>query len=234
MRGHIEWDMDSLVLCPHCGRYNPIPVLVLDSGIRMRQSPYPCDCAGYTAEVERFEQQEEQRKQRSTEPIPKQFQNKAGDVDCEVYADLIIGGKGLYFYGGNGRGKTQIAHDTKVAIESRGRSARVYKAKELITEINESMGEQNALFSRLRRCDLLIIDDLGAESVTESSVLNMQRIIDDRYEDMKPVLITSNYSRGELATRYASVNPVAASAIASRLTQMTVAEELEGEDRRVL
>ena len=45
---------------------------------------------------------------------------------------------------------------------------------------------------------MLIVDDLGKEQCTEWSVSPLYSILNDRYEDMKPTIITTNYNAAEL------------------------------------
>lgn len=46
--------------------------------------------------------------------------------------------------------------------------------------------------------DLLIIDDLGKEQCSDWSMSTLYSILNDRYEDMKPVIVTTNYGAEDL------------------------------------
>ena len=46
--------------------------------------------------------------------------------------------------------------------------------------------------------DLLIIDDLGKEQCSDWSMTTLYAILNDRYEDMKPTIVTTNYSADDL------------------------------------
>ena len=50
-----------------------------------------------------------------------------------------------------------------------------------------------------KRVELLIIDDLGKEQCSDWSMSTLYSILNDRYEDMKPVIVTTNYNADQLA-----------------------------------
>ena len=52
--------------------------------------------------------------------------------------------------------------------------------------------------NKLNKCRLLIIDDLGTERNTEYSMELIYSIIDDRYVNRKPMIVTTNLSLTEL------------------------------------
>ncbi len=49
-----------------------------------------------------------------------------------------------------------------------------------------------------KKVDLLIIDDLGKEQCTDWGMSTLYSILNDRYEDMKPTIITTNYNTENL------------------------------------
>ena len=59
------------------------------------------------------------------------------------------------------------------------------------------MNEEEVL-TAYKTADLLVIDDLGKERATEWSVPILYRIINDRYENMLPTIITTNYNTDSL------------------------------------
>lgn len=50
-----------------------------------------------------------------------------------------------------------------------------------------------------KKVDLLIIDDLGKEQCSDWSMSTLYAIMNDRYEDMKPTIVTTNYNAEDLA-----------------------------------
>ena len=90
-----------------------------------------------------------------------------------------------------------------------------------------------AAVARYAKCDVLVLDDLGKEDATEWSVGTVFSVLDARYEDMRPTIVTSNYAPGALADRLARRGErVTAEAIASRISQTCRPVYLGGRDRR--
>ena len=79
------------------------------------------------------------------------------------------------------------------------------------------------------------MDDLGKEQCTEWSVSTLYSILNDRYEDMKPTIITANYNADELS---ASPDPERrrrhekARAIISRLREVSTVITMAWADYR--
>ena len=81
-------------------------------------------------------------------------------------------GRGLWFAGDVGTGKTSLAMLVSKAAEERGRSVAVYPVARLLAEIKgtydgEAGDSYMSLFRKLCSVDLLHLDDLGAEKRTE-------------------------------------------------------------------
>ena len=66
----------------------------------------------------------------------------------------------------------------------------------------DSMEDNGQLPDRCLRCDLLVLDDLGREKISEFVLQELQRIIDYRYRQMLPIAVASNMKRGEIASVY--------------------------------
>lgn len=83
---------------------------------------------------------------------------------------------------------------------------------------------------RLKRIPLLLIDDVGTEKISDFTEEATYRLLNERYNESRPLIITSN-----LPAR-AKQGPTLADRlgerIASRLSQMTTVVEMTGADRR--
>lgn len=77
----------------------------------------------------------------------------------------------------------------------------------------------------LGRCPLLILDDLGAAKQSEWTEELTYRLINRRYTEMLPTLITTNLPTAELRSAVGD-------RVASRLAEMTTRVILTGPDRR--
>lgn len=94
-------------------------------------------------------------------------------------------------------------------------------------------GERSGVF-RLRSVPFLVLDDLGQEQPTQWAVLQIFELINHRYNEMLPTVITSQFSRGALARRLsANGGEEQALAIASRLAEMCEVMDLGNIDRRI-
>lgn len=114
-------------------------------------------------------------------------------------------GIGLYLYGGVGCGKTHLAISILRQIVKQNKSVLIYKASGLYDEYRQTFSYSNtensdAFLKRLRKVDLLIIDDLGTDKFDDGFSLFLYKIIDARYNDMSPLVITSNFSFSQLNT----------------------------------
>jgi DNA replication protein DnaC len=106
-------------------------------------------------------------------------------------------GQGLWFAGDVGTGKTSLAMLISQAAAQRGRSVAIYPVTRLLAEIKdtydrESGGSYMSLFRRLCSVDLLHLDDLGAEKRTEWVLEQLYSIINERWQDERSIIVTSN------------------------------------------
>lgn len=106
-------------------------------------------------------------------------------------------GRGLWFAGDVGTGKTSLAMLVSHAAESAGRSVAVYPVTRLLAEIKDTYDSQAGgnymrLFRRLCAVDLLHLDDLGAERPTDWAREQLYSIVNERWQDERSVMLTTN------------------------------------------
>ena len=63
--------------------------------------------------------------------------------------------------------------------------------------------DENA-FGRFSTLDILIIDDIGVEKVTDWAFQSVNGLVNNRYEYFRPTIITANLSLDELEKVYGS------------------------------
>jgi DNA replication protein DnaC len=113
-------------------------------------------------------------------------------------------GRGIWFVGGVGTGKTTLAMlVSKAAVES-ARTVAVYSLPRLLARIRRTYdadaGEQSYLefFERLTSVDLLHIDDLGAEKRSDWVLEQLYAIVNERYEAQRSMVVTTNLDQAAL------------------------------------
>lgn len=112
-------------------------------------------------------------------------------------------GDGLYIEGTNGTGKTHLAAAIALQLISEGIPVICKTSSDLLSDIKKSFdsggASEHEILEVYKRVDLLIIDDLGKEQCTEWGMATLYSIINDRYEDMRPTIVTTNYNADSLA-----------------------------------
>lgn len=112
-------------------------------------------------------------------------------------------GKGIWFTGGTGTGKTTLGMLIASEALKAGMTVGIYFAPKLLTRIRQTYQEaeqENAysrFFERITSVDLLYIDDLGSERRTDWVVEQLYAVVNERYENQRPMLVTSN-AEGEI------------------------------------
>ncbi len=162
------------------------------------------------------------------------------DVDPTVvatvrrYVDTIDeqldAGRGLWFMGPVGTGKTTLAMLVSKAALRAGRSVAIYSLPRLLNEIRDTHRAERShieLLDRLTAVDLLHIDDVGAERTNEWVLEELYSIVNGRYEDQRSMVITTN-----ILDRAALREQVTERTV-SRLTEMCDEVPLLGYDRRM-
>jgi len=114
-----------------------------------------------------------------------------------------VGAKGYYLNGGVGTGKSHLAAAiTRELVRKRiiGSAYFAYVPKffdEIRNNFDRPVEERDEFMRRSLECDLLVMDDLGAERTTEWVRDQLGIIIHMRWANQKPVLVTSNKTMEE-------------------------------------
>lgn len=160
---------------------------------------------------------------------PETAEEKRIKKTCQDYAkNLGLATKsGLVLAGKPGTGKTHLATAIyRMAVE-RGFDAVMLPVPELLDEMRQSMKGDGPSVARNKAQlkFLVILDDLGAERVTDWVREELYKIIDHRYRQMYPTIFTSNCTPGELEDHIGS-------RAFDRICEMTEYVQFTGESRR--
>ena len=233
------------VRCAHCGRpLRPLGIPVFGSISWV--SHEPCECDGSVRE--RMEEEQRILEERAVERerrldrsgIPLRFRRAAPtEAQCIAYADEITGSTsaGLFIHGPVGTGKTHNAAAVAIAASDRGLRTVFTSAIAIFSNIRETFdggGSSKRALERYASCEMLVLDDLGKESSSRWSLMTLFTIVNARYEGMRPTVITSQYTLGQLRARLASTGEAeTAAAIVSRIAATCADVTLLGPDRRL-
>ena len=157
------------------------------------------------------------------------------------YVDKLIKGttnKGLFITGAYGVGKTYLASCIANEIIKNGKSVIFGTLIQLLDFIRDSYSDSEVsdkdylnLYSSV---DLLVIDDLGKEKPTEWVLEKLFLIVNNRYNNYLPIVITTNYNRNQLRERLCiNKNYSMVDSIISRLYEMCGGIEIKDDDYRM-
>ncbi len=139
-------------------------------------------------------------------------------------------GRGLYFCGGVGTGKTHLAVAVMNELMQRKRVPSLFvTVPEFLDNLREAYmipgRDLDEWMDTVKNADLLVLDDLGSERPTEWVRERLFVIVNHRYREALPTLFTSNIGPRDLATQLGERT-------ASRIIAMCDWISLEGEDYR--
>jgi DNA replication protein DnaC len=139
-------------------------------------------------------------------------------------------GRGLWFMGSPGTGKTTLAMLVSKAASDAGRTVAIYSLPRLLNEIRDTHRAERShieLLDRLAEVDLLHIDDVGAERSTDWVLEELYSIVNARYEEQRSMVITTNILDRDALCEQITPRTV------SRLTEMCDELPLNGHDHRM-
>ncbi len=149
---------------------------------------------------------------------------------CRDIVGQLEAGRGLWFTGDVGTGKTTLAMlVSKTAMEA-DRTVAIYSLPRLLAMLRDTYSDDapytlNELIDRLCAVDLLHVDDVGAEQTSSWVLEQLYTIVNTRYEDGLSVMLTTNLSDEELKAQIGDRT-------VSRLNEMCSILPLHGDDQR--
>jgi DNA replication protein DnaC len=150
----------------------------------------------------------------------------------EELGDNLAAGRGLWFFGDVGTGKTSVAMMISERALAAGHTVAVYSMPDLLRQLRATYADDASmhdfeLLDRLAEVDLLHLDDLGAERMTPWVMESLYSLVNMRYEAEKSIVLTTNVSEmDDLASQIGQRTT-------SRLVEMCLQVPLYGSDQRV-
>jgi DNA replication protein DnaC len=134
--------------------------------------------------------------------MARNLETKGAVSRVQTYIDSLDekldAGRGIWFLGDVGTGKTTLAMLISKAALEHGRSVAIYSMPKLLARIRRTYESEpggdsySQFFERLTSVDLLHLDDLGAERQTEWVIEQLYAIVNERYEAQRSIMFTTN------------------------------------------
>jgi len=159
------------------------------------------------------------------------YENDVPDGIKKMTIDQIKKRDGLYIWGLSGVGKTHIVCAIANFLMEDGYEVLFYNTGDLLEKIREDYkAEENNREDIFRTLmdfkGILILDDIGASKTTEWVVERLYLILNRKYEDMIPIIFTSNCDLKSLSEQVGE-------RVTSRIAGMTAKIEIDGDDKRI-
>lgn len=155
----------------------------------------------------------------------------------------MVDGKGLLLTGGTGVGKTHLIVALVKGLVEKGAEALFLDYQELLKRIQSSydptaLTAERHIMRPVLDTEVVIIDDLGANRISEWVEDTINYLLNHRYNEKKPTLLTANLSReamgGPPGNRFTrpTFEERLGPRVASRLHEMCRLVEITAEDYR--
>ena len=112
---------------------------------------------------------------------------------CKSYAEnFSTSNKSILMLGSAGLGKTHLACSIAKVCMEKGFVVMYSSAQSLFTRVEQARYTGEDIISDILACDLFILDDLGAENMTNYSLGVLYNIVNTRMIEKKPCIYTTN------------------------------------------
>lgn len=209
-----------------------------DQKVRKVYFPGPCPSCEAAREQRRLERAGRIRIKKIPEIITRYGAGSIyKDASLKDFPSDALGGadlsSGFYIHGGNGAGKTHLAVALlrEDLVADKRPDSEMIKASKLFTRIRATYNggseeTEQGIIEEYANTANLYLDDIGAEKATDWVIEILFRIIDERSENGRRTIFTSNFSLDELSERLGG-------RIADRIAGMCEIIHLSGDSRRL-
>ena len=164
----------------------------------------------------------------------REYMKNIRDICLDFTASFGTSAQNLLFYGASGLGKTYYSSAIANELIQKGTAVLYMSAVELFatlqrknfSSIPAEREEYDRLHQSLLTAELLILDDLGTEMITNFSLSELFSILNGRLLDQKPMIINTNLDLTELKETYSE-------RISSRLAGSFTLCHFVGDDLRL-
>ena len=153
---------------------------------------------------------------------------------CKKFAEAFTKKKvnvGLILYGDSGTGKSFASACVGNYLMERGKSVMALNLGLYLARLKSDWSRtETEILDKISECDLLIIDDFGAERVTDWVLEKVFLLIDVRYKSEKPIIISTNLEYRK--DRECDIARVFGKRVKDRINEMCYPLFFYGESRR--
>ena len=116
---------------------------------------------------------------------------------CDSIVEQLDAGRGMWFTGPVGTGKTTLAMLISKTAMAAERTVAIYSLPRLLGMLRDTFRDDSAfslgqLVDKLCSVDLLHIDDVGAEQTSAWVLEQLYTVVNTRYEDRRSLILTTN------------------------------------------
>jgi DNA replication protein DnaC len=132
--------------------------------------------------------------------------NKSMEQAREQVKEAATEGRSIILMGNPGRGKTHLAAAYLNSwMQERGKTGVFVSLVDLMSSLRRTIRategpDWDTLLDRFAQADLLVLDDLGQEKASEKVIEVVFHLLNNRINQRRPTVITTNYSLKTLAT----------------------------------
>lgn len=163
------------------------------------------------------------------------FDSKGNAVALAAVHAFVTKRQSVMLFGGRGCGKTMLATIMANAALKTKETVVFFSVADMNTTLKTAItkGDLEEVIRRLVTADVLVLDDIGAETASAWTMEQLFVIVNGRYNDANGrLIITSNERPAALRAAWARINDVG-ERIFSRLAEMCTFAEVNGSDRRL-
>jgi len=144
----------------------------------------------------------------------------------------LVQNKGVFICGSQGTGKTVMACSIAIEHMKQEKKAKFKSVPAIVMELQDSFkkdSNEDSAYEKLKKLakiEVLILDDLGAEKMTDFVRQSLYYLINEREQWDRTTIITSNYTLEDIGNNLDS-------RLASRIAGMCEICNMKGSDRRI-
>lgn len=142
----------------------------------------------------------------STQCVPREHMKTVYDICYEYAHNFKKNNRGLFFFGKTGLGKTHLSLAIADVVTKKGYNVYYSSVQSIMYKLDQehfhNKNNDESILDDLLSCDLLVLDDLGAEFITSFTVSQLYNIINSRIISSLPTIISTNFDFEEVEKKY--------------------------------